>query len=152
MFNARRAQNATEHSASETVQRENDYLHTVTEIRQVVKLRTLRIPFEDMASEVLSQRYVLSLVICGDTLARRINRMYRKKDYSPNVLSFPLGEYEGEIFLNMRKAEREAKAAGISARERVALLFAHGCLHLRGLKHGTEMEKLEENTLKKFGF
>lgn len=124
----------------------------VTDIRQTVRLRAPRIPFEDIARDLLSERYVLSLVVCGDTLARRINRTYRKKDYSPNVLSFPLGEYEGEIFLNVRKGEREAKAAGMSARERIALLFAHGCLHLRGFRHGVKMEKLERDTLKKFGF
>ncbi|MEK7132540.1 MAG: rRNA maturation RNase YbeY [Patescibacteria group bacterium] len=76
----------------------------------------------------------------------------KKKDYPANVLSFPLSKHEGEIFLNVRKAEREAKVAGISARARIALLFIHGCLHLRGFRHGTAMEKLERNTLKKFGF
>jgi len=125
---------------------------TTTEIRCTIPSRIPRIPFADIARDILSERYILSLVVCGDTLARRINRAYRKKDYSPNVLSFPLGEYEGEIFLNVRKAEREARAAGISTRERIALLFVHGCLHLRGLQHGAEMEKLEESTLKKSGF
>lgn len=124
----------------------------MTEIRQTVKTGVRSIPFEKIARDILSERYVLSLVICGDTLARRINRTYRKKEYSPNVLSFPLGEYEGEIFLNVRKAEREARAAGISARERIALLFVHGCLHLRGFKHGAKMDTEEQRILKRFGF
>ena len=110
------------------------------------------IPFRKIAREILGSEYSLSVVLCGDVLARRINRTYRKKNYSPNVLSFPLGEYEGEIFLNVRKGEREAKAVGISARKRIALLFVHGCLHLRGLRHGTEMEKREARALKKSGF
>lgn len=126
--------------------------HTTTEIRYTIPSRVPRIPFQDIACDILSEQYVLSLVVCGDTLARRINRTYRKKEYSPNVLSFPLGEYEGEIFLNVRCAEREARSAGISARERVAHLFVHGCLHLRGLKHGTAMEKLERKMLRKLGF
>ena len=114
--------------------------------------RAPRIDFVAIARDLLPERYILSLVVCGDTLARRINRAYRKKDYAPNVLSFPLGEYEGEIFLNVRKAEREARAAGISARERIALLFVHGCLHLRGMKHGHKMEAEEREILKRFGF
>jgi len=126
--------------------------HTTTEIRRTISSRVPRVPFEKIARDIFSERYVLSLVICGDALARRINRAYRKKDYAPNVLSFPLGGYEGEIFLNVRKGEREAKAAGISARERIALLFVHGCLHLRGFKHGKKMEGLEKSTLKKYGF
>ncbi|MDO8522142.1 MAG: rRNA maturation RNase YbeY [bacterium] len=130
----------------------NNYSRTLIEIKQTVKTRVPLIPFAGIARAVLNERYVLSLVICGDTLARRINRTYRKKDYSPNVLSFPLGEYEGEIFLNVRCAEREARAAKMNVRERIALLFAHGCLHLRGLRHGTVMENMEKNILKKFGF
>lgn len=110
------------------------------------------IPFEKIADNTLGRRYSLSLVLCGDTLSRRLNRAYRKKGYPANVLSFPLSKNEGEIFLNVRKAVREAKVLGISARQRIAHLFVHGCLHLRGRRHGVEMEKLERYTLKKFGF
>lgn len=112
----------------------------------------LSVPFKEISHGILGKNYSLSLVLAGDTLARRINREYRKKDYAPNVLSFPLSKNEGEIFLNVRKAEREAKSLGIKARERIAHLFVHGCLHLRGLRHGAEMEKLERDTLKKSGF
>ena len=31
---------------------------------------------------------------------RRLNKIYRKKDYPANVLSFPLSEDEGEILIN----------------------------------------------------
>jgi len=81
-----------------------------------------------------------------------MNRAYRKKDYVPNVLSFPIEKYEGEIFLNLRKAEREARSFGLRKEDRIAHLFAHGCLHLLGMKHGERMERLEKRTLKKFGF
>jgi len=36
-----------------------------------------RIPFEEIAQAVLGKNYELSLVICGDNLARRMNREYR---------------------------------------------------------------------------
>ena len=121
------------------------------EIRHVARGNT-RVPFEKIARELLPERYELSLVLCGDALSRRMNRTYRKKDYAPNVLSFPLEKYEGEIFINLRKAEREARALGIPSRERVAHLFAHGCLHLLGFKHGESMERLERRALRKSGF
>ena len=143
---------------------------TTTEIRYTIPSRIPHIPFADIARHILSERYVLSLVVCGDALARRINRTYSlpapklppargaragrqagKKNYSPNVLSFPLGEYEGEIFLNVRCAEREAKVAKIDTRARVAHLFVHACLHLRGFKHGAKMEADERKILKRFG-
>lgn len=111
---------------------------------------SLRIPFEKIARDVLIKGYQLSLVLCDDSLARKINRTYRKKDYAANVLSFPLDAHEGEIFLNIEAAEREAKRFSVSLRSHLMLLFVHGCLHLKGLGHGVAMENSEERTLKKF--
>jgi probable rRNA maturation factor len=110
------------------------------------------VSFEKIARAALGPKYELSLVICGDDLARRMNREYRKKSYKPNVLSFPLSTTEGEIFLNVRKAEREARQFGVSVRERTALLFVHGCFHLKGLDHGAKMESAERKLLKRFCF
>ena len=110
------------------------------------------LPFEEMAKAVLPKGYQLSLVICGDTLAQRMNKEYRKKTYKPNVLSFPLSKNEGEIFLNIRKAEREARSMGISAQWRLAHLFIHGCAHLKGHDHSDRMDAVEAATLRRFGF
>jgi probable rRNA maturation factor len=109
------------------------------------------LPYGKLADSILGKRYELSLVICGDDLARRINKEYRKKTYSPNVLSFPLSMYEGEIFLNVRKAEREARKLRTTARKHLALLFVHGLYHLKGHRHGPKMERLEQKVLKQFG-
>lgn len=122
----------------------------IVEIRKIAGGVLPRIPFESIAREILGERYELSLVICGDTLARRMNSKYRKQQYAPNVLSFPLKKYEGELFLNVACARREAKAYGVSLRERLALLFVHGCYHLKGFKHGQRMEELEGKTLRRF--
>lgn len=113
---------------------------------------TVRLPFAAMAQTALPKGYELSLVICGDRLAQRMNKEYRKKTYRPNVLSFPISKTEGEIFLNIRKAAREARQEGIPTNARIALLFIHGCFHLAGHDHGNRMEALEASVLKKFGF
>ena len=109
-----------------------------------------RLPFEKMARAVLGGRFELSLVICGDSLAQRLNRA-RKKSYSPNVLSFPIAKNEGEIFLNVRKAAREARRYRVTLREHLAHLFVHGCFHLKGLRHGRIMEERERRVLRRFG-
>lgn len=121
------------------------------DIRTTIRGSQPRIPFAEMAAHVLGARYELSLVICGDTLAQRMNTQYRQKSYRPNVLSFPLDKENGEIFLNLRCAEREAKKYGVSVRDRAALLFVHGLFHLKGFDHSDKMESLERATLKKFG-
>lgn len=125
------------------------------DIKTTIRGSLPRISYEAIARDILGARFELSLVICGDALARTMNGKYRKNSYKPNVLSFPLSKTEGEIFLNARKAEREARLYGTTLQKRLALLFVHGCYHLKGLDHETEketrhMEALERATLKKF--
>ena len=126
------------------------------EIAATVRGPLPAVPFSRIARRILPRRYTLSLVLCADARARRINRMYRRKkfgkSYSPNVLSFNLNEREGEIFLNVRKAAREARALRITTNARIAHLFVHGCLHLFGLSHGKAMDAREKKILKEFGF
>ena|SRR3989338_8374533 len=127
----------------------------VVEIRNLVRADSAthplpRIPYEGIARDILSSSYQLSLVICGDTLAKKLNRTHRKKEYPANVLSFALDTSEGEIFLNVDAAEREAKRFGVPFRAHLMLLFAHGCLHLKGLRHGPKMEHAEQKMLKRF--
>lgn len=121
-------------------------------VRRTIRGKVPRLPFEKIARSILGVKYELSLVICSDSLAQRMNKEYRRKAYRPNVLSFPLSKTEGEIFLNVQCAKREAKKYGTTLPKRLALLFVHGCFHLRGLKHGRKMEAAELRTLRKFGF
>lgn len=123
----------------------------IVEIRTTIRGPKPRIVFEEIARAVLGPSYQLSLVLCGDKLSQRINIAYRKKNYYPNVLSFELDTNEGEIFLNVRKAEREAKQFGVTLKQRLALLYVHGLFHLKGLAHGDAMEREELKVLKKFG-
>lgn len=122
------------------------------DIRTTIRGTVPRMPFKEMTEQVLGKHYELSLVVCGDTLAQRMNATYRKKTYKPNVLSFPLDKMSGEIFLNLRCAEREARKYDVALRDRLALLFVHGLYHLKGFDHSDKMESLERATLKKFGF
>lgn len=128
-------------------------------IRRTVR-RAADLPYAAIARHLLGPHYELSLVICGDALARRMYLTHRKPrikgepdrgaSYASNVLSFPYAKDAGEIFLNVRKAEREAAAGAVSARKRTAHLLVHGLLHLKGYDHGATMERLERDTLRKF--
>ena len=120
------------------------------DIKTTIRGQVPRIPFEDMARAVLGAQYELSVVVCGDKLARRMNKEYRGKTYYPNVLSFPLEKNEGEIFLNMRKAAREARIMKTSLVKRVSLLYVHGLFHLKGLDHSDHMEAQEQKILRRF--
>lgn len=106
--------------------------------------------FEEIVQDVLGSRYSLSVVLIGDKRALRLNRAHRKKDTPANVLTFPLTDIEGEIFINVDKAKREAKTFGFTQTEHIKYLLIHGCLHLKGYTHGSTMEKAEETLIKKY--
>lgn len=112
--------------------------------------RIPRLPFERMALHILGKRYEISLAFVGDRKSQTLNRTYRKRSYTPNVLSFPLSRHSGEIVINPHVAKREARQFHTSYPSRLALLFIHGCLHLKGVRHGATMENIEQRVLRRF--
>jgi len=110
-----------------------------------------RLPFVLIKNAVLGEKYLLSLVIVGDALSRKLNATYRNKNKPTNVLSFSLSKNEGEIFLNLKKAKSETKEFGENYKNLVGYLFIHGLLHLKGMTHGGTMEEAERKIRRKFG-
>lgn len=108
------------------------------------------IPFQKIKERVLGPSFEVSLVLVGDSLARRLNKERRNKTYAANVLTFPISENAGEIFLNIRKAAQEARRYGNTHRSWLILLFIHGLLHLKGMEHGSTMESTEDRLLREF--
>lgn len=119
-------------------------------ITNTTKGKLPRLPFAKMADAVLGEEYECSLVIVSPKKSRELNREYREKDNSTNILSFPLSEDEGEIFLDLDKAKKEAPLFERSYTNFVGFLFIHGLLHLKGLDHGTKMENAEKKFRKLF--
>ena len=119
-------------------------------ISSTVKKYPKRHPYEAMKRKILGARYELSLAFVGKARAATLNKSYRNKNYSPNVLSFPLTETAGEIVICPQVAESEAAKFDLSVTGYIAYLFIHGLLHLKGLDHGDTMEKLERKYLKAF--
>ena len=106
--------------------------------------------YADIAKSILGKRYELSLVFIGTTRAATLNQQYRNKSYSPNVLSFPLNERTGEMFICPQVAAGEAAKFDLSQEGYVGYLFIHGCLHLKGFEHGDTMDKHEAKWCKHF--
>ena len=89
----------------------------------------------------------LSIVLCGDARMRTLNRQYRGKDRSTDVLAFALHEGKtlvhadprvlGDVVISLPTAARQARAAGRAAADEVRMLLAHGLLHLLGDDHRT---------------
>ena len=109
-----------------------------------------RIPYARIKNSILGNRYELSLVFVGTKRATALNKKFRKKSYSPNVLSFPLTKTVGEIVICPHIAKSEAAKFNLSPDGYIAYLFIHGLLHLKGHDHGDTMEKKERKYLKTF--
>ncbi len=102
-----------------------------------------------MKNETLGKKYELSVVAADDALMKKLNSTYRGKNKATNVLAFPLSEKNGEIFINIPLAEKEAEKAKIPSGQYADYLFTHSMLHLAGYGHGEKMEKAEDKILKK---
>lgn len=92
-----------------------------------------------LKNEILGENYDLSFSFVARDKMQKLNNTYRKKNYSANVLSFPLSKEEGEILIN--KTYQGKKYADY--------LFIHSLLHLKGLKHGSKMDKEEIKIMQK---
>jgi probable rRNA maturation factor len=102
------------------------------------------IPFTDIKNSVLSLDYELSLVFIDKKFSRELNKTYRGKSKQTNVLAFPLSKNSGEIFIDLDTAKKEAQIFEMSFPKFVEYLFIHGCLHLKGMRHGATMEQAEK--------
>lgn len=103
----------------------------------------------------------LSLVLVGDRRMRRLNREYRHRDYTTDVLAFPMREADGpassllgDVVISLPQAARQAKAEGHSPDRELATLLVHGVLHLcgydheRGAREATRMRRKERAILR----
>jgi len=89
-----------------------------------------------------------------------MNATYRKHRYATDVLSFSLAEgpahdLEGEVYVNVDRARRQAREYRVSISEETRRLVTHGLLHLLGYNDATprqkeEMSKTEDFYLRQF--
>jgi probable rRNA maturation factor len=118
------------------------------------------------ASRARREPGVATVVLTDDAEMRALNRLWRGKDASTNVLSFPAGEPPGEthgepsplgdIVLAAETVIEEAKPKGIPVADHAAHLVVHGMLHLLGQDHERDadaerMEALETKILAGLG-
>ncbi len=111
----------------------------------------------------------LSVLLTGDAEMKALNKTYRKKDKTTDVLSFPLLEGEkissglgkslslGDVVISLPQAQRQAARQGKKFGEELALLLVHGILHLLGYDHVTKAQEkrmfgLQNRILKKIKF
>ncbi len=95
------------------------------------------------------------LVFAGDAAVRRLNRIYRHKDKTTDVLSFPIngpGEngrrHLGDIVISVPRARRQAAELGHRLEAEMLYLTIHGFIHLCGYEHFAGHEEEEARVLR----
>jgi probable rRNA maturation factor len=96
----------------------------------------------------------ISVLLTDDAEQRELNRQWREKDSSTNVLSFPQIEpfgpvtgLLGDISLARETLEREAAELGKSLDDHFTHLMVHGFLHILGYDHLDETEAVQMESL-----
>jgi len=112
--------------------------------RQIKKFVTACIP--DLFR--LDMGVVVSVALVDDEEIQRLNRDFRKLDTPTDVLSFedryqqPDGTmFVGDIIVSVPFANRDKDERNLL--DYILFLVAHGLLHLTGLDHKTDDERLE---------
>jgi len=91
----------------------------------------------------------VSVVITGDKIIRRLNKIYLGNNASTDVLAFS-GEkdYFGEVVIDYQQIKRQAKRYENSIQRELIFVLVHGLLHLLGYSDKT---KKARNKMMKLG-
>lgn len=83
---------------------------------------------------------------------RRLNRRCLGRDETTDVIAFGLdhaGVSVGDVYVCPAVARREARAAGITAREEELRLIVHGTLHVLGYAHPEGQHRMRSRMWRK---
>ncbi len=92
-------------------------------------------------------RAALNIIFIQDRMMIALNSTYLRHRYTTDVLSFSLNEHanalDGEVYVNLDQARRQAKEYSVSEREERKRLVVHGVLHLTGYEDATVKQREE---------
>ena len=120
-----------------------------TELKEPQLNEALFENYLNLVTQALEVEDNFSFNIVSEEDIKNLNKEYRDKDESTDVLtfrhededSFPVFEGEekelGDIFLCIEKAQENANTFAVSLKEELLRLSIHGVLHLLGFDHAT---------------
>lgn len=144
-----------------------------TEVKVPVGIRLLirRCCQAVLTTENFGKDAEVSVSFVSNNEIRNLNKIYRNKDASTDVLSFPLTDADGkaeinqetgavilgDIVISLETAVKQAVSFGHSLEREIGFLTVHSMLHLLGYDHETSnldqriMREKEESVLEKLG-
>lgn len=121
-----------------------------------VKLLPISIPdwlhlVNQIKTQVLGVQYQCSINIISDQRIRSLNKTWRQKNTTTDVLSFPYSNHEGEVFIANNFVSKNYAAYNRTLGNFVLYIINHSLHHLKGFEHGPEMTKAEQEINNFFG-
>ena len=110
----------------------------------------------------LNKKISFTLLLSNNKNIKKLNKVFRKKNKSTDILSFPLDKkikiskntYLGDIIISYNYLDKPRSQDLKSFKEKVTKIFIHGFLHLLGFDHkkNKDYSKIlkEENFLFKY--
>jgi len=90
----------------------------------------------------------LSIALVGQGRIRELNKKYRRKNRTTDVLAFPSEEIGlGEIVICLKEIKKNAKRYETTFKKELSKVLIHGILHLLGCDH--EKNKMETEKMEK---
>ena len=91
----------------------------------------------------LNKKVTFTLLLSNNKNIKNLNKVFRKKNKSTDILSFPLDKkikfskntYLGDIIISYNYLDKPRSQDLKSFKEKVTKLFIHGFLHLLGFDH-----------------
>ena len=98
---------------------------------------------------------VFSVALISDDRMKQLNELFRGKDSTTDVLSFPHEPDEfdpdkdnlGDIVISVEQAQKQAAENGLTLEGEIKQLILHGLLHLCGYDHETDDGKMNAREL-----
>ena len=145
----------------------------VINLQRKVKIRPGDfIPFASQCRSISEvEKNSFSVTFVSDRKMRQLNKQFRDKNSTTDVLSFQYepdefmsnklqfvgeetenvrleeNEYLGDIVISAEQAERQAKENGLTLENEIKQLILHGLLHLCGYDHETDNGEMNAREL-----
>lgn len=132
---------------------------TVLNLQRTLKIdtplvRTFSKALPAAIAEVGQRRFSVAFVT--DDRMKQLNELFRGKDSTTDVLSFPNEPDDfdpdknnlGDIVISVEQAQKQALENGLTLEGEIKQLILHGLLHLCGFDHETDKGEMNRRELK----
>jgi len=124
------------------------------------KLKLDREIFREFAEKAVgnideAENKSVTVAFVSDRKMRELNKEFRAKDRTTDVLSFPFEadefdiekDFLGDIVISLEQAQRQAAENSLTLEAEIKQLILHGVLHLCGYDHETDDGEMNRREL-----